>query len=236
MIEFENTVIVITARMACKSLPGRPMANINGQPMVVHALKAAQNANIGHVLVAAAENQIAEAVRAVGGDALVSPLNSESEIDQIAAVLTMRDQARRYEFVMNVPCYLPGIEALSLRRCLAGLTNADVDVATLAAPLADDDGSQMKVLAALEGEREVAYARDFSKAVQPQPAWQHIGVFAYRRSSLEKIAALKSPAHEKATLGALENGFRVAVVKVDMSPLSVDTPQHLEAARRLMKA
>jgi 3-deoxy-manno-octulosonate cytidylyltransferase (CMP-KDO synthetase) len=150
--------------------------------------------------------------------------------------LAMRDPARRYDFVMNVPCYLPGVDALSLRRCLAGLTNAEVDVATLAAPLLVDDGTRVKVLAPLDGDREVAYARDFSKAVQPQPAWQHIGIYAYRRSSLEKIAALKPANVENEPARALENGFRIAVVKVDTAPLSVDTPQNLEAARRLLKA
>ena len=240
MIEFENTVVVITARMACKSLPGRPMANINGQPLVVHALRAAERANIGHVLVAAAENQIIEAVRASGGDGLVSPLNAVAELDQIAAVLALRDPARRYDFVVNLPCYLPGIEALSLRRCLAGLTNADVEVATLAAPLRQDDETKVKVVAPLDGEREVAYARDFSTAIQPPPAWQHIGVYAYRRSSLEKLAALKPSAREieqgLEQFRALDHGLRLAVVKVDTAPLSVDTPQDLEAARRILKA
>ena len=240
MIEFQNTLIVITARMACKTLPGRPMADINGHPLVVHALRAAERANIGHVLVAAAEHQIVEAVKAAGGDGLVSPFNAIAEVDQIAAVLALRDPARRYDFVMNLPCYLPTIEALSLRRCLAGLTNADVEMATLASPLAEDDETKVKVLAPLEGEREVAYARDFSTSIQPKPAWQHIAAYAYRRESLESLASLK-PSRRETEQGleqfrALDHGFRLAVVRVDTAPLSVDTPQNLEAARRLLKA
>lgn len=240
MIEFQNTVIVITARMACKTLPGRPMADINGHPLVVQTLRAAERANIGHVLVAAAENQIVEAVKAAGGDGLVSPFNAVAEVDQIAAVLALRDPARRYDFVMSLPCYLPTIEALSLRRCLAGLTNADVEMATLAAPLDEDDETKVKVLAPLEGEREVAYARDFSTTIQPKPAWQHIAAYAYRRESLESLASL-NPSKREAEQGleqfrTLDHGFRLAVVKVDTAPLSVDTPQNLEAARRLLKA
>jgi 3-deoxy-manno-octulosonate cytidylyltransferase (CMP-KDO synthetase) len=234
MIEFENTIIAVTARMACKSLPGRPMADIHGQPMVAHAAKAAASANIGHVMVVTADNHVAEAVRSGGGDALVSPMAALAEFEQIAAVLALRDPQRKFQYVMNLPCYFPNIDALSLRRCLAGLTNADVDVATLGTKLGEDGENIVKVVAALEGEREVAYAHDFTCASQPSPAWRHIGVYAYRRASLEKLATAKSDVLEP--LRILQAGLRMAVVKVDTLPLTVDTPQKLEAARRLMKA
>jgi 3-deoxy-manno-octulosonate cytidylyltransferase (CMP-KDO synthetase) len=230
-------VIVITARMACNSLPGRPMTNINGQPMVLHALKAAEQANIGHVIVATADNQIAEAVRSSGGDALVSPMAAHAEFEQIAAVLALRDPHRKFQYVMNLPCYFPNIDALSLRRCLAGLTNADVDVATLATKLAEENENIVKVVAPLEGEREVAYARDFTFAKQTLPAWEHIGVYAFHRLSLEKLVGAKPTKFDRLEpLRILESGLRVAVVKVDIAPLNVDTPQKLEAARRLLKA
>jgi 3-deoxy-manno-octulosonate cytidylyltransferase (CMP-KDO synthetase) len=215
MIEFENTIIAVTARMACKSLPGRPMADIHGQPMVAHAAKAAASANIGHVMVVTADNHVAEAVRSGGGDALVSPMAALAEFEQIAAVLALRDPQRKFQYVMNLPCYFP-------------------NVATLGTKLGEDGENIVKVVAALEGEREVAYAHDFTCASQPSPAWQHIGVYAYRRASLEKLATAKSDVLEP--LRILQAGLRMAVVKVDTLPLTVDTPQKLEAARRLMKA
>ncbi len=240
MIEFENTAIVITARMTHQGLPGRPMADINGLPMVAHTWKRAIAANIGHVLVAAAENRIAEAIRDGGGDALMSPSLLTAEADQIAAVLALRDPHRRFQYVMNLPASLPNIEPLSLRRCLAGLTNDDVDIATLAAPWKEDHPSHVKVVAPLEGEREAAYARDFTRASLQGNYWHHIGVYAYRRAALEKFAAANPSLREKAQgleqLRALDAGLRVAVVKVDSAPLSVDMPQDLEAMRRMLKA
>lgn len=246
MIEHHNTIIVIPARMWATGLPGKPLADINGFPMVVQVWKQAVAANIGHVLVAAAENQIADTVRAAGGDAMVTPLNLASSLDRIAAALSMRDPARRFENILSIPAYLPMIEKLALQRCLAGLTNEAVDVATLAAALDDpvllEDPKIVKVIAPLSGDREVAYIRDFvrkaDETVDP-PFWQHIPIYAYRRAALEKLASLDPSTRETLRgleqMRALDHDMRVAVVKVDSVPFAVNTPADLEAARRMLK-
>ena len=247
MIEHHNTIIVIPARMWATGLPGKPLADIHGLPMVVHVWKQAVAANIGHVLVAAAENQIADAVRAAGGDAMVTPLNLASSLDRIAAALNMRDTAKRFENILSIPAYMPMIDKLSLQRCLAGLTNEAVDVATLAAALSDPvllaDPKIVKAIAPLNSEREVAYGRDFVRKVDETidpPFWQHIPVYAYRRAALDKLANFEPSTRE--TLRGLEqmrpldHDMRIAVVKVDSVPLAVNTPADLEAARRMLKA
>lgn len=243
MIEQHNTIIIIPARMAAKGLPGKPLADIHGQPLIVHTWKRAVEANIGHVLIAAAENSIAETVRAAGGDAMVTPPNLAASIDRVAAAIALRDQARRFEYVINLPANLPNVDALTLRRCLAGLTNQVVDIATVATQVADaanaDNSHITKVVVPLEGEREVAYARDFTRQNMPSPFWQNIPIFAFRRSALEKLAALPASANEKQRglemMRALDNDMKIAVVKVDSLPLAVDTPAHLETARRLLR-
>jgi 3-deoxy-manno-octulosonate cytidylyltransferase (CMP-KDO synthetase) len=247
MIEHHNTIIVIPARMWAKDLPGKPLADINGLPMVVHIWKQAVAANIGHVIVAAAENQIADAVRAAGGDAMVTPLNLASSLDRISAALDMRDKAKRFENVLSIPAYLPIIEKLDLQRCLAGLTNEVVQLATLAARLSDhaliDDPQVVKVISALNAQREVAFARDFVRKLDDSfepPFWQHIPIYAYRRAALDHLA--DKPPSTRETLRSLEQmraldyDMRIAVVKVDTAPLAVNTPADLEAARRMMKA
>ena len=243
MIEFENTALILTARMANPLLPGRPMLDVNGNPLILAALENARAAKLGPVMVAAGENRIAEAVRAAGGDAMVVPGQLSAEADQVAAVLRMRDPQRRFEYVLILPSAYVTIEALALRRCLAGLMNRDVDVATLAAPLRDGEKGAVAILAPLEGERELAYVRDFDFPAQPlndRPAFKHIPVYAYRRATLERFAALPPDPREKQGgpegLRALFHGLRLVAVKVDTAPFSVDTPEDLEALRRLLKA
>jgi 3-deoxy-manno-octulosonate cytidylyltransferase (CMP-KDO synthetase) len=246
MIEQHNTIVIIPARMASTRLPGKPLADIHGVPMIVEVWKRAVAANLGHVMVAAAENQIAEAVRNAGGDAITTEPRLPSGSDRIAAALAIRDAQKRFRYVVNLQGDLPTINPLSVRRCLAGLTNETVDIATIAALITDDadvaNPNIVKAIAPLEGEREVAYARDFLRNIDSDmqaPFWHHIGVYAYRREALEKFVSLPVSAREKERsleqMRALDNQMKIAVVRVDEVPLGVDTPHDLEIARRMLK-
>ena len=246
MIEHHNTIIVIPARMVAAGLPGKPLADIHGSPMIVHVWRRAIAANIGHVLVAAAENQIADAVRAAGGDAMVTPLNLASSIDRIAAALAMRDPAKRFEYVLNLPANVPSIDTLTMQRCLAGLTNETVELSSLAAavvnPSEAGNPNIVKAIAPLSDAREVAYARDFIRKLDDTfepPFWKHIPIYAYRRDALEKLASLPPSTRENLRgleqMRALDHDMRMAIVKVDSAPLSVNTPADLEAVRRMFK-
>lgn len=246
MIENHNTIVVIPTRMASTRLPGKPLADINGLPMIVHVWKRAVEAKVGQVLVAAAENEIAEVVRAHGGDAIVTDPNLPSGSDRIAAALRLRDPAGRYEFVLNLQGDLPAIDPLAIQRCLAGLVNETVDISTIAVLIADPadvaNPNIVKAIAPLGEDREVAFARDFVRRAGPEhapPYWHHIGVYAYRRAALERFVALPVSEREAERrleqMRALDNGMRIAVVRVDTVPLGVDTPAELEIARQLLR-
>ena len=240
MIEFDNTALVITARMASAALPGRPMMDVNGKPLILRAWAQATASNIGHVLVAAGENRIAETVRSAGGDALVVPRLLSAEADQIAAVLALRDTTRRFQYVISLPAHLLAIQPLSLRRCLAGLMNLDVEIVTMACAAKPGTAAAVKVVAPLGGEREVAYVRDLVQGPLAEGELEHIGIYAYRRAALEKFAALPVSAREKSGAPelwrALEHDMKLVAVKVDRPARTVDTPEDLEALRRLLKA
>ncbi|MGQ0484010.1 MAG: 3-deoxy-manno-octulosonate cytidylyltransferase, partial [Hyphomicrobiales bacterium] len=238
MIENHNTIVVIPARMASTRLPGKPLADIHGLPLIIHVWKRAVEAKVGEVLVAAAENEIAELVRAHGGDAIVTDPALPSGSDRIAAALRLRDPGGKFDFVLNLQGDLPVIDPLAIQRCLAGLINESVDIATIAALIADPaDGANpniVKAIAPLGGDREVAFARDFVRRIGPEhepPYWHHIGLYAYRREALERFVALPvSPRETERRLEqmrALDNGMRIAVVRVDTVPLGVDTPAEL---------
>jgi 3-deoxy-manno-octulosonate cytidylyltransferase (CMP-KDO synthetase) len=246
MIDNQNTIVVIPARMASTRLPGKPLADIHGLPMIVHCWKRAVEANIGQVLVAAAEVEIADVVRAHGGDAIVTNPALPSGSDRIAEALSLRDPNHRFEHVVNLQGDLPTIDVLSIRRCLAGLVNEVADISTIAALIERQEDvanpNIVKAIAPLSDEREVAFARDFVRRVGPQhqaPFWHHIGVYAYRRPILEKFVQLPvSPAEAERKLEqmrAMENGMRIVVVRVDTVPLGVDTPHELETARRMLR-
>ncbi len=245
MIEHHNTIVIIPARMAATRLPGKPMADINGDPMIVHVWRRAVEAKIGHVLVAAAQYEIAQAVKAAGGDAIVTEPNLPSGSDRVAAALALRDSEQRFEHVVNLQGDLPTIDPLSVRRCLAGLTNSQVDISTIAAKI-DNDGDRnnpnvVKAIAPLK-DREVAFARDFVRVLSPEhepPHWHHIGIYAYRRAALNRFVSLSPSVREQKRkleqMRALDNGMKIAVVAVETVPLGVDTPVDLETARRMLK-
>lgn len=246
MIDNHNTIVVIPARMASTRLPGKPLADIHGMPMIVHCWKRAVEANVGQVLVAAAEVEIADVVRAHGGDAIVTNPALASGSDRIAEALSLRDPQRRFDYVVNLQGDLPTLDSLSIRRCLAGLVNEPADISTIAALIERDEDvanpNIVKAIAPLSDEREVAFARDFLRSVGPEhapPFWHHIGVYAYRRAILEKFVSLPVSAHEAERkleqMRAMDNGMRIVVVRVDTVPLGVDTPTDLETARRMLR-
>jgi 3-deoxy-manno-octulosonate cytidylyltransferase (CMP-KDO synthetase) len=246
MIENRNTIVVIPARMASTRLPGKPLADIHGLPMIVHCWKRAVEANVGKVLVAAAEVEIADAIKAQGGDAIVTNPALPSGSDRIAEALSLRDPQRRFDYVVNLQGDLPTIDTLSIQRCLAGLVNEAADISTIAARIetAEDAANPniVKAIAPLSDEREVAFARDFVRNLgpdHPAPHWHHIGVYAYRRPVLERFVSLPVSAREAdrklEQMRALDNGMRIVVVRVDTVPLGVDTPTELETARRLLR-
>jgi 3-deoxy-manno-octulosonate cytidylyltransferase (CMP-KDO synthetase) len=246
MIEFQNTLIIIPARMASTRLPGKPMADILGLPMIVHVWKRAMESGVGKVLVAAAESVVAEAIRKQGGDAIVTDANLPSGSDRIAAALKLRDVSRSIEYIVNLQGDLPTIDPLAVQRCLAGLTNQGVDISTIAARITDEadvaNPNIVKAIAPLGEDREVAYARDFVRQVGPEhepPFWHHIGVYAYRREALEKFVSLPVSTREAnrrlEQMRALDNDMRIAVVRVESVPLGVDTPADLEAARATLR-
>jgi 3-deoxy-manno-octulosonate cytidylyltransferase (CMP-KDO synthetase) len=247
MIDHQNTIVVIPARMASTRLPGKPLADILGAPLIIHVWKRAVEANVGPVLVACAEMEIARVIKAHGGDAIVTEPSLASGSDRVFAALSLRDPERRFSYVVNLQGDLPTVTPLDVQRCLGGLVNEKVDISTIAAPITDPadvaNPNIVKAIAPLSDDREVAFARDFQRLPAPDLGplfWHHIGIYAFRRAALERF--IKLPVSEREAerrleqMRALDNGMSIAVVRVDSVPLGVDTPAELEAARQMLKA
>ncbi len=237
-------LIVIPARMASSRLPGKPLAELAGEPMIVHVVRRAQAALCAPVLVAAAEEEIARAVEEAGGRAVLTDPRLPSGSDRIAQALERADPCRLFDIVINVQGDLPLLPPAHVRAALEGLARSDADIATLAAPIREErelhDPNVVKAIAPLAWE-EVARAEDFVRELpegHEGPAFHHVGIYAYRREALERFISLPPSVRERKLrleqLRALDAGMTIAVVRVNEAPPGVDTPAQLEQARRVI--
>ncbi len=238
---------MVPARMASTRLPGKPLAEIAGAPMIVQVLRRARAADVGPVVVACAEPEIAQAVRAAGGEAVLTRPDHPSGSDRIFEALQVIDGAGRFEVVINLQGDLPTIDPQVIRAALTPLTEPAVDIATLVAPIGSpderNDPNVVKAVLALAGGTSVGRALYFSRAPVPWgegPTFHHIGLYAYRRAALARFVALPPGVLERRErleqLRALENGMRIDAAVVDTVPLGVDTAAELDRARRILEA
>jgi 3-deoxy-manno-octulosonate cytidylyltransferase (CMP-KDO synthetase) len=244
-----NPIVAIPARLASVRLPGKPLAEIGGAPMIVQVWRRAVEADIGPVVVACAESAIAEAVRGAGGRAVLTRQDHPSGSDRIREAVDAVDPERRHDLVVNVQGDLPVFEPGLVQAVLAPFDEAAVDIATVACLIRDEaaraNPSFVKLVAAFADDRPGARARAlyFSRATVPDgpgPHYHHIGLYAYRRTALDRFVALPPGRLETRErleqLRALEAGMRIDAVLVDRAPLEVNTPEDLERARALTHA
>jgi len=240
-----NPIIVIPARMASTRLPGKPLADIHGRPMIAHVLDRAREARIGPVVVACAEVEVADAVRAAGGTAVLTDPSLPSGSDRVHRALVLLDPHHAHDVVVNLQGDLPTMPAAQLHAVVTPLADPSVDIATLVAPIESEEEaaapSVVKAACAFDRGASIAPALYFSRAPIPAgdgPRWHHIGVYAYRRAALAAFVGLaQSPLERREKLEqlrALEAGMRIACARVEYAPFGVDTPADLERARRLL--
>jgi 3-deoxy-manno-octulosonate cytidylyltransferase (CMP-KDO synthetase) len=239
-----EAVVIIPARMAASRLPGKPLADIAGQPMIAHVYARAAAANVGPVVIATDSEAIAAAVEKAGGRAVMTRSDHPSGSDRIFEALGHLDPEGKVKFIVNVQGDLPTLDPANLRAALAPLADPAVDVATIAAEIRNAEErtnpNVVKVVGTQIAPRRLR-ALYFTRATAPYgdgPLYHHIGLYAYRRSALERFVTLKpSPLEQREKLEQLrllEAGMRIDVAIVDSVPLGVDTPEDLEAARAVL--
>jgi len=239
-----DVLILIPARMAATRLPGKPLADIAGEPMVVRVLRRAQAAEIGPVVVATDSAAVAAAVDKAGGRAVMTRADHASGSDRIFEALGKVDGERGAKIIVNVQGDLPTLEPGDIAAALHPLADAAVDIATLAAEInvASERANPnvVKVVGTPVAPSRLR-ALYFTRATAPSgdgPLYHHIGLYAFRRAALERFVALPpSPLERRERLEqlrALEAGMRIDVTIVDAVPLGVDTPEDLETARAML--
>jgi 3-deoxy-manno-octulosonate cytidylyltransferase (CMP-KDO synthetase) len=237
-----NPIVLIPARMAATRLPGKPLADIGGVPMIVRVLRQAQAAGVGPVAVAAGDSAIVDAVRAAGGVAVLTDPDLPSGSDRIVAALAELDPKGAHDVVINLQGDIPFVtpEAIAaVARLLAAQPDCDLSTVMVAEadPAERSNPDVPKVVAAMQPDGRSARALYFTRSVLygDAPVWLHHGIYGFRRAALERFcAAPPSPLETRERLEqlrALELGMSIWAAVIDEAPISVDNPADLERAR-----
>jgi 3-deoxy-manno-octulosonate cytidylyltransferase (CMP-KDO synthetase) len=241
-----RNLIVIPARMQASRLPGKPLADINGEPMIVHVWRRAMAAEAGRVVVASDAEEILAAVRAAGGEAVMTRADHQSGSDRVFEAVSRIDPDADAEFIVNLQGDLPTLDPALVAACLAPLAEKGPDISTLAAAIEEaserTNPNVVKVVGTPLSANRLR-ALYFTRATAPHgdgPLYHHIGIYGYRRFALERFISMPPSYLEKREkleqLRALEGGMRIDVAVVDTVPLGVDTPADLDRARQLLAA
>ena len=242
----DDVLVLIPARMASTRLPGKPLADICGLPMIVQVAKRAEEAAIGRVVVAVDDQRVFDVVSEAGFEVIMTRSDHQSGSDRIHEALQKVDPEGKAKIIVNVQGDLPTIEPETIRASLRPLEDASVDIATLTIEIDNEDDKTaphiVKVVGSPLSETRLR-GLYFTRATAPYgkgPLYHHIGLYAYRRSALERFVALGPSVLELREsleqLRALEAGMRIDAEIVDTVPLGVDTPADLEKARRILSA
>jgi 3-deoxy-manno-octulosonate cytidylyltransferase (CMP-KDO synthetase) len=240
-----DVLILIPARMASARLPGKPLADIAGEPMIIHVMRRAQAAAVGAVVVATDSEAIAACVEKAGGRAVMTRADHASGSDRIFEALQTADPSGHAGIIVNVQGDLPTLAPADVAAAIAPLADPAVDIGTLAAVIKRaEERSNPNVVKVVGTPISASRLRAlyFTRAPAPfgdGPLYHHIGLYAYRRAALARFVGLPpSPLEQREKLEqlrALEAGMRIDVAIVDSVPLGVDTPQELERAREILR-
>lgn len=238
---------IIPARLAAARLPNKPLALIAGEPMIVHVARIAAEAAIGPVLIAAAEEEIADAAAAAGFRTVLTDPDLPSGSDRVHAALQTFDPTGVHDVIVNMQGDFPMMDPSLLKVAARLAQNDGVDIGTLVTPIhSDEEAARPQVVkAALDlapGTTE-GRALYFSRHIIPSgagPLFHHVGIYAYKRDALTRfVQAPPSPLELREKLEqlrALSMGLRIDAALVDSNPFGVDTPEDLARARSLMEA
>ena len=237
-----DILTLIPARMAASRLPGKPLAEIAGKPMICHVWEKAMAADLGPVVVATDSEEIKTAIQASGGRAVLTAVDHPSGSDRIYEALCHIDEAGKYDAVINLQGDLPELDPQLLHHLAHLLENPVWDLTTLVAPATAEEAAKSQIVKAVvsfsDRTQTSGKALYFSRAAVPDgpaPFYHHIGLYGWRRAALAKFVKLPpSPlelSEKLEQLRALEAGMQIGVAVVDDAPGGIDTADDLAAAR-----
>ena len=238
-----KNLIIIPARLESTRLPNKPLADINGESMIAHVYKRAKEANIAHVIVAAGNVEIKEAIETIGGEAILTNPDHASGSDRIYEALNKYDKESKFDTIINLQGDLPNIHKDALSKIVSLLESNDADISTLGVKISSEEEflNPNIVKAYVKNISESIYVDDFDRRFdigKENFLYHHVGIYGYKRKALEAFIGFdQSEAEVERKLEqmrAIENGMKIVLGLIDELPISVDTQEDLEIARRSM--
>ena len=238
-----KNLIIIPARLESTRLPNKPLADINGEPMIAHVYKRAKEANIAHVIVAAGNVEIKEVIENIGGEAILTNPDHASGSDRIYEALNMYDKESKFDIIVNLQGDLPNIHKDALSKIISLLESNDADISTLGVKISSEEEFLNKniVKAYVKNISESNYVDDFDRRFdigKEEFLYHHVGIYGYKRKALETFIGFDQSESEierkLEQMRAIENGMKIVLGLIDELPISVDTQEDLEIARRSM--
>ncbi|MDD5627874.1 MAG: 3-deoxy-manno-octulosonate cytidylyltransferase [Elusimicrobia bacterium] len=237
-----DCLVVIPARLGSTRFPAKVLALLGGRPVVEWCWRAARAARVGPVLVATDDERVRRVVAAFGGEAVLTPKSCASGSDRVARAA----KGRREPLIINLQGDMPFVKPATIRRVADILrSNPAADMATAVMPLDDPrrEADPNVVKAALTRDGRALY---FSRAAIPfsrdggRPRrFEHLGIYGFRRRSLDRFVSLPATALERCEcleqLRALEDGMTIYAAVVSERPVAIDTPADLRRAERMLK-
>ena len=238
-----KNLIIIPARLESTRLPNKPLADINGEPMIAHVYKRAKEANIAKVIVAAGNVEIKEVIENIGGEAILTNPDHASGSDRIYEALNIYDKESKFDIIVNLQGDLPNIHKDALSKIISLLESNDADISTLGVKISSEEEFLNKniVKAYVKNISESNYVDDFDRRFdigKEEFLYHHVGIYGYKRKALETFIGFDQSESEierkLEQMRAIENGMKIVLGLIDELPISVDTQKDLEIARRNM--
>ena len=238
-----KNLIIIPARLESTRLPNKPLADINGESMIAHVYKRAKEANIAHVIVAAGNVEIKEAIETIGGEAILTNPDHASGSDRIYEALNKYDKEAKFDTIINLQGDLPNIHKDALSKIVSLLESSNADISTLGVKISSEEEflNPNIVKAYVKNISESNYVDDFDRRFdigKENFLYHHVGIYGYKRKALEAFIGFDQSESEVERkleqMRAIENGMKIVLGLIDELPISVDTQEDLEIARRSM--
>ncbi|MAR78612.1 MAG: 3-deoxy-manno-octulosonate cytidylyltransferase [Rhodospirillaceae bacterium] len=237
-----KTIILIPSRLASTRLPNKPLKDIGGVPMIIRVLDSAQKSDLGRVAVVTPDQDIGSVVESAGGEYILTKNSHISGTDRIMEALHKVDPNRKFDTVVNLQGDIPFIPPNYIKIAVGLLNDEKTDIGTLISPLNKNEilnPNVVKVAMGLKRNNLTGRAVYFSRLPVPYNAedyYQHIGIYTFRRSALEKFCSTPQTTLEKREkleqLRALELGMNIYASLVSKPPIGVDTKEDLEEVRK----
>ena len=238
-----KNLIIIPARLESTRLPNKPLADINGEPMIAHVYKRAKEVNIAKVIVAAGNVEIKEVIENIGGEAILTNPDHVSGSDRIYEALNMYDEESKFDIIVNLQGDLPNIHKDALSEIISLLESNDADISTLGVKISSEEEflNPNIVKAYIKNISESNYVDDFDRRFdigKKEFLYHHVGIYGYKRKALETFIGFDQSESEierkLEQMRAIENGMKIVLGLIDELPISVDTQEDLEIVRRSM--